>query len=95
MEKGGNRDIENYCPSPYQKESIKGEEEAVFRKIKEMKDSLINKSYNDKIRTTKSIYEPRANEKQEIQASLLLSEHRVQNIDKINSKIQQILNCLR
>lgn len=54
-----------------------------------MKDSLLNK--NDKIKTTKSIYEPRYSEKAEIRTN----DNRVENIDKINSKIQQILHCLK
>lgn len=37
----------------YKKENV-GEEETIFRKIKEMKDSLLNK--NEKVKTTKSIY---------------------------------------
>lgn len=72
----------------YKKENI-GEEETIFRKIKEMKDSLLNK--NDKIKTTKSIYDPRVPEKAECR----LNDNRVENIDKINSKIQQILSCLK
>jgi hypothetical protein len=36
----------------------------MYRKIKEMKESSINKSYNEKIRTTKSIYWPKSIDRQ-------------------------------
>lgn len=58
-----------------------------------MKDSLLCKN-NDRIKTTKSIYEPRLSEKMDTKPSYI-GEHRVENIDKINTKIQQILSCLR
>ena len=57
-----------------------------------MKDSLLNK--NEKIKTTKSIYEPRMSEKMDGRAPML-NDNRVENIDKINVKIQQILSCLK
>lgn len=75
-----------------------------------MKESLLNKNYEDRIKVTKSIYEPRASYKLDLRNSkvglpiskpsnrsgvLEVGEHRVENIDKINCKIQHILSCLR
>ena len=43
--------------SPYLKENSKNDEEAVFKKIKEMKESLLcGKGGYDKAKITKSIY---------------------------------------
>ena len=58
-----------------------------------MKESLLcGKSGYDKAKVTKSIYEPTRDSKKH---SSGLDDHRIENIDKINSKIQQILSCLK
>ena len=62
----------------------------MFRKIKEMKESLIgNRTAYEQSKTIKSIYEPsRARETAN-------DDYKIENIDKINTKIQQILSCLK
>ena len=84
-----NADIEQI---PYRKENSKNDEEAVFKKIKEMKDSLLGgRGSYDKAKVTRSIYEP----SRDPRPTSGLDDHRIENIDKINSKIQQILSCLK
>ena len=79
--------------SPYLKENCKNDEEAVFKKIKEMKESLLcGKGGYDKAKVTKSIYEPFKDHKKRPSG---LDDQRIDKIDKISSKIQQILGCLK
>jgi hypothetical protein len=73
---------------------VKGEEEVVFRRIKEMKDSLLTRNYTEKGGRNPYNYWPRGGDLQDARPAHL-GEHRVENIDKINTKIQQILSCLR
>lgn len=54
-----NRYKKNVKSPCYDKENYRNEEDEVFRKIKEMKESILSKKYDDKIKVTKSIYEPR------------------------------------
>lgn len=54
-----NRYTKNVVSPCYDKENYKNEEDDVFRKIKEMKESILSKKYDEKIKVTKSIYEPR------------------------------------
>ena len=69
------------------------DEEALFSKVREMKESLINQdlmksSTNGRSSTSsyKYSHEPKPEARN--------YDPRVENIDKINSKIKQILNCL-
>lgn len=68
----------------------RAEEEAIFSKVREMKESLINQERMKGSVTGKSRMVGRTSEA-EAQREY---DPRVENIDKINSKIKQILNCL-
>jgi hypothetical protein len=63
----------------------------MFSKVREMKESLINKDY------MRSSINPRSSinsTKQTQPENNRQFDPRVENIDKINSKIKQILSCL-
>jgi len=69
------------------------DEEALFSKVREMKESLINQDLmkgsvhsRGNNSSYKYSHEPRPEARN--------FDPRVENIDKINSKIKQILNCL-
>jgi hypothetical protein len=65
------------------------DEEAIFSKMREMKESIIN---NDCLRPSLGKPSSQLGERAEIGRKEY--DPRVENIDKINSKIKQILNCL-
>ena len=72
------------------------EEEALFSKMREMKESLINqdvmkRSINGRSSTSSFKYNQLGESKPDNTRQF---DPRVENIDKINSKIKQILNCL-
>ena len=72
------------------------EEEALFTKVREMKESLINQdlmkgSMNGRSSTSSFKYNHHGETKTDNGRQF---DPRVENIDKINSKIKQILSCL-
>ena len=69
------------------------DEEAMFSKVREMKESLINQDLMKGCmngRSSTSSYKYSHDARPETRNY----DPRVENIDKINSKIKQILNCL-
>ena len=75
------------------KDSFKGDEEAVLKRIKDMKQSLMTKNTYERTRPPSSIYDDK--KKSIGRPEDNNTTHRIDNIDQINSKIQQILNCLK
>jgi hypothetical protein len=87
-------DKENdYLPS---RGGAREEEEAIFSKVREMKESIINNDYmkssiNGRASITSAKFAQYGENKYESKKEF---DPRVENIDKINSKIKQILSCL-
>lgn len=79
-------DKENVTNLTY-KANTRQSEQAVFSKVREMKESILNNNY---IKTSIGA-RPIKYEKYEGKREF---DPRVENIDKINSKIKQILSCL-
>jgi hypothetical protein len=70
------------------------DEEALFSKVREMKESLINQDMKGSLNGRSSIaaYKYSAAETKSDHSGQF--DPRVENIDKINSKIKKILSCL-
>ena len=66
----------------------------IFSKVREMKESLINNDYMRSSNQGKNTYASKYNKYEDSKDSNKNYDPRVENIDKINSKIKQILNCL-
>jgi hypothetical protein len=71
------------------------EEEAIFSKVREMKESIINNDYmKSSINGRASISSAKFSQYDHKYEAKKELDPRVENIDKINSKIKQILSCL-